>query len=173
MRNLFIIISIFFLYTTYLYSKEGRIVYLDMDLLMSKSLAGKSINTQIKNNNNKNIKKLKKIEDEIKKEDENISSQKNILSKEELNKKVSKLNLKIENYRNMINKNKENNKNSKIIATKKLVAKLNPILSEYSEKNSISLIFQKRDIIIGKNNLNITDDIIKILDENVKTISIE
>ena len=144
-----------------------------MDLLMSKSLAGKSINTQIKNNNNKNIKKLKKIEDEIKKEDENISSQKNILSKEELNKKVSKLNLKIENYRNMINKNKENNKNSKIIATKKLVAKLNPILSEYSEKNSISLIFQKRDIIIGKNNLNITDDIIKILDENVKTISIE
>ena len=67
--------------------------------------------------------------------------------------------------------NFKNNK-LKISATKKLIKKLNPILSEYSEKNSISIILQKRDIIIGKNSLNITDDIIKILDENVKEIKI-
>ena len=65
----------------------------------------------------------------------------------------------------------KNNK-LKISATKKLIKKLNPILSDYSEKNSISIILQKRDIIIGKNSLNITDDIIKILDENVKEIKI-
>ena len=44
--------------------------------------------------------------------------------------------------------------------------------SKHIFKNSISIILQKRDIIIGKNSLNITDDIIKILDDNVKEIKI-
>ena len=72
----------------------------------------------------------------------------------------------------MVSENVDKNNKLKISATKKLIKKLNPILSEYSEKNSISIILQKRDIIIGKNSLNITDDIIKILDDNVKEIKI-
>ena len=72
----------------------------------------------------------------------------------------------------MVSENVDKNNKLKISATKKLIKKLNPILSDYSEKNSISIILQKRDIIIGKNSLNITDDIIKILDENVKEIKI-
>ena len=85
---------------------------------------------------------------------------------------VSQLNKKIKNYRVMVSENVDKNNKLKISATKKLIKKLNPILSDYSEKNSISIILQKRDIIIGKNSLNITDDIIKILDENVKEIKI-
>ena len=85
---------------------------------------------------------------------------------------VSQLNKKIKNYRVMVSENVDKNNKLKISATKKLIKKLNPILSDYSEKNSISIILQKRDIIIGKNSLNITDDIIKILDDNVKEIKI-
>ena len=143
-----------------------------MDLLVSKSLAGKSINDQIKSQNKNNLEKFKKIESDIKKEDEDISNKKNILSEDEYKKMVSQLNKKIKNYRVMVSENVDKNNKLKISATKKLIKKLNPILSEYSEKNSISIILQKRDIIIGKNSLNITDDIIKILDENVKEIKI-
>ena len=85
---------------------------------------------------------------------------------------VSQLNKKIKNYRVMVSENVDKNNKLKISATKKLIKKLNRILSDYSEKNSISIILQKRDIIIGKNSLNITDDIIKILDDNVKEIKI-
>tara|TARA_B100000242_G_scaffold48646_1_gene28993 strand:- start:45 stop:479 length:435 start_codon:yes stop_codon:yes gene_type:complete len=143
-----------------------------MDLLVSKSLAGKSINDQIKSQNKNNLEKFKKIESDIKKEDEDISNKKNILSEDEYKKMVSQLNKKIKNYRVMVSENVDKNNKLKISATKKLIKKLNPILSDYSEKNSISIILQKRDIIIGKNSLNITDDIIKILDENVKEIKI-
>ena len=97
---------------------------------------------------------------------------KNILSEDEYKKMVSQLNKKIKNYRVMVSENVDKNNKLKISATKKLIKKLNPILSDYSEKNSISIILQKRDIIIGKNSLNITDDIIKILDDNVKEIKI-
>ena len=143
-----------------------------MDLHISKSLAGKSSNNQIKSQNKNNLEKFKKIEIDIKKEDEDISNKKNILSEDEYKKMVSQLNKKIKNYRVMVSENVDKNNKLKISATKKLIKKLNPILSEYSEKNSISIILQKRDIIIGKNSLNITDDIIKILDENVKEIKI-
>ena len=172
MKNFFRIIIIFFFLNSYCLSQENKIVYIDMDLLISKSLAGKSINTQIKSQNKNNLEKFKKIESDIKKEDEDISNKKNILSEDEYKKMVSQLNKKIKNYRVMVSENVDKNNKLKISATKKLIKKLNPILSDYSEKNSISIILQKRDIIIGKNSLNITDDIIKILDENVKEIKI-
>jgi len=172
MKNFFQIIIIFFFLNSYCLSQENKIVYIDMDLLISKSLAGKSINTQIKSQNKNNLEKFKKIEIDIKKEDEDISNKKNIISDDEYKKMVNQLNNKIKNYRAMVNENVDKNNKLKINATKKLIKKLNPILSDYSEKNSISIILQKRDIIIGKNSLNITDDIIKILDENVKEIKI-
>ena len=172
MKNLLQIVVIIFFFNSYSLSEENKIVYIDMDLLISKSLAGKSINNQIKSKNKNNLEKFKKIESDIKKEDEDISNKKNILSEDEYKKMVSQLNKKIKNYRVMVSENVDKNNKLKISATKKLIKKLNPILSEYSEKNSISIILQKRDIIIGKNSLNITDDIIKILDENVKEIKI-
>ncbi len=172
MKNFFQIIIIFFFLNSYCLSQENKIVYIDMDLLITKSLAGKSINTQIKSQNKNNLEKFKKIENDIKKEDDDISNKKNIISEDEYKKMVSQLNKKIKNYRAMVSENVDKNNKLKISATKKLIKKLNPILSDYSEKNSISIILQKRDIIIGKNSLNITDDIIKILDENVKEIKI-
>ena len=60
----------------------------------------------------------------------------------------------------------------KLEGTAKLLKLLKPILSEYSEKNNISLVLQKKNVIIGKNNLNITDDIIKIIDDKVQKIDI-
>ena len=172
MKNFLLIFIIFFFFNSYSLSEENKIVYIDMDLLISKSLAGKSINNQIKSQNKNNLEKFKKIESDIKKEDEDISNKKNILSEDEYKKMVTQLNKKIKNYRVMVSENVDKNNKLKISATKKLIKKLNPILSDYSEKNSISIILQKRDIIIGKNSLNITDDIIKILDENVKEIKI-
>ncbi len=172
MKNFLQIFVIIFFFNSYSLSEENKIVYIDMDLLVSKSLAGKSINDQIKSQNKNNLEKFKKIESDIKKEDEDISNKKNILSEDEYKKMVSQLNKKIKNYRVMVSENVDKNNKLKISATKKLIKKLNPILSDYSEKNSISIILQKRDIIIGKNSLNITDDIIKILDENVKEIKI-
>ena len=62
--------------------------------------------------------------------------------------------------------------NNQIKATGKLLEHLQPILSDYSKSNAISLILQKKDIIIGRNDLNITDDIIKILNKKIKKIDI-
>ena len=45
-------------------------------------------------------------------------------------------------------------------------------LLEYSEKNSISMVLQKQNVVIGKKELDITKDIILILNEKIKKIDI-
>ena len=50
---------------------------------------------------------------------------------------------------------------------------LQPILAEYSEKKEISLIVQKKNILLGRNDLDITKDILKLLDNNKKKINLK
>ena len=57
-------------------------------------------------------------------------------------------------------------------ATAKILDILNPILSDYSSKNSISLIIQKKNIVIGKTELDITSQILKILNTKIKTVKL-
>ena len=50
---------------------------------------------------------------------------------------------------------------------------LQPILAEYSNKENISLIIQKNNILLGKSNLDITNSILEILDQKKKKIDLK
>ncbi len=150
----------------------SQIVYINMEKLFKESMVGISLNKQILEIYNLNEKKMNKLESEIKSEDENINSQKNILNDEELKKKISTLNLKIKEYQNLIKKNKDDLNKKRIEGTNTILNSLKPILSEYSKKNSISMVLQKQNVIIGKKELDITKDIILILNEKIKKIEI-
>jgi Skp family chaperone for outer membrane proteins len=160
------------LFTTCAYSNT-EISYIDLNSLLNNSLAGKSISSQIEKINSSNVKKLKTEEKKIKKEEADVISQKNVLSESEYEKKLVNLreNIKIYNIsrNNLI---KETNK-KRINAEATLIKELSPILAEYLEKNNISLVIQKKNIIIGKSELDITKDIIAILDKKVKKITIK
>ena len=152
---------------------ENKTVYLDLDIIMTNSKAGKSINAQLEKKHKKNIKNFQKIEEELKKEETEIISQKSVISKEEFEKKIIILRDKANNYRKERNNNIDNLNNERMNATTKMIALIKPILSDYSQKNSISLIIQKRNIIIGKTSLDITPDILEIVDKKIKEISLD
>ena len=167
------ILIIFFLSICNLgYAEINKVVFIDMDQILQQSKAGKSINEQIKKFVDAKQNEIKKIEQEIKDEDENINAQKNILNENELNKKIKEFNIKLKKYQNKLKVNRDEITNKRISATGKLLEELKPILAEYSKNNSISLILQKKDIIIGANDLNITNDIIALVDKKVTKINI-
>ena len=56
--------------------------------------------------------------------------------------------------------------------TNQLLSHINPILTEYSDKNSISLIVDKKTIVLGKTELDITEKIINLLNEKVNEIKL-
>ena len=169
-----LLLLIFFIFfSTISLSEENKIVYVDVNKIMNNSIAGKSISSQLEKNHKKNIAKFKKIEEELKKEETKIVSQRNVISKEEFEKKIISLRNKANNFRKERNDNINNLNNQRLNATQKMITLIRPILSEYSDNNSISLIIQKRNIVIGKTSLDITDDILKIVDEKIEKISLE
>ena len=65
------------------------------------------------------------------------------------------------------------NSNQKMVkAQADLINKLTPILGEYAKKNDISLNIQKKNIVIGKSELDITKEILEIANKEIKKIKI-
>ena len=58
-------------------------------------------------------------------------------------------------------------------SAKLILKNINEIISEYSTKNSISMIVEKKSIIIGKSELNITNDILDLLNKKIKKIDLK
>ena len=50
---------------------------------------------------------------------------------------------------------------------------IKPIITKYVNSNSISLVIPKKNIVIGKKNLDITIPVLKILDKNIQKINFD
>ena len=171
-KKLSIITFSFLLYFNQVISDDLKIVYVDVDNIINNSNAGKMITKQLEKLNNDNIKKFKIKETKLTDEEKNLLKQKNVLSKEELQNKVKILQKNVGNYKNEIKTARIDLDKKRINATTKILDVLNPILSEYSAKNSISLIIQKKNIVIGKSDLDITSQILKLVNAKIKSVKL-
>ena len=140
---------------------------------MEKSLAGKSIKKQLDDLRKKDINSFKKTENKLKENEQKLIAQKNVLSAEDFKKKISLLreNLKKYNLERSEKINSLKNKRNSSITT--LLKEINPILTEFAKTNEITLIIDKRYIILGKNELDITNQILEILDKKIKKINLK
>ena len=88
-------------------------------------------------------------------------------------KKIIDLKLEVKKYNQNRKKTINNINQKKIENTNALIQLINPILIEYSNEKSISMILQKKNLIIGQKELDITIDIIKLIDNNIKEFKIK
>ena len=167
-----IFVIIIFLFCNNLSYAENLIVYIDMEKILNESKSGMSINKQLEKIHKMNIKEFKKIEDELKKKEELIIAQKNILSKEDYTKKIKILRDNANSYR----KNRQEKINlltkKRMESSSKLLSIINPILSDYSKANNISIILQKKNVVLAKTDLNITNKVIDILNSKIESINL-
>ncbi len=164
------IFLVFFLNFGKLYS-ETKVAYIDLDFVLNNSNIGKELSENLEKKLLQNNKKNEKIEEELKEEEKKIVTQKNILKKDEYEKKVNDLKIKVLSYRKQKTESSKKFNEERAKITGKMMLKINPILAEYSQKNSISIILQKKNIIIGKSEFDITKDILKIFNDTVKSIN--
>ena len=173
MKRFFLfIVSIIIFYTNTALSEE-KISFIDMDRVISTSNSGVSILEQLNKLNKKNILFFDKQEKIFKEKEVKLISQKNIISEIDFKDKVDKLKAEINDYNQQKNKMINNFKKLKIDNTNKLLKLINPILVEFSKNNSISILLQKKNVIIGKTELDITDKIIKIVNKKVSKFKID
>ena len=89
-----------------------------------------------------------------------------------MNKKIKLLEKDIQNYRTEKAKFSQNISQKKIKATSEMVVYLNRILGKYAQDNSASLIIQKKNIIIGKTEMDITKTVLEIFNKEVKDVKL-
>ena len=162
----FLLIFILFFFQNNAFSKN--IVYLDIQYIIDNSDLGIFYKSKINKLVENNKESLKIKENEINLKEKEIKNQKNLLSKEEIEKKIVSLNNLVKNYQ--IERNKKNKlvNDEKKIYTSKILKLLNPLLTNYVEKNKITLVVDKKNILIGIKSLDITPDILKILNDQTK-----
>ena len=165
--NRIILVSVIFFFSlSSVYSSE-KIAFFDLDYVISKSKAGTEITKKLEKINENNIKILNDDQKKLKKELEEINKVKNVIEKKELEKRVKNHNNNINN----INKKKKELSNKLIELRKKeiveLVNKINPILENYMNENSIDIILSKQGVYISKSNYDITKTILEIVNKEI------
>ena len=168
MKSFFIKFFIIFIsFTSLSYSSE-KIVYLDVDFILANSDKGKIILSNLEKKNKENIKILQSKEKILKDEETEIIKQKNIISEVSYKEKVNKLKSKIDTFKMDKDKLVKNFNQLRQQEINKFIKLVDQILGEYVEKNAIDLVLNKKDILMGKNKYNITNEILELVNKSNK-----
>ena len=117
---------------------------------MKESKAGKQIIQQISKDNQTNINKFKKIEEDLKKQEQDLISKQNVISENEFKQKLESLKKEISEYRTKRQNIIQETTKKRLQASAKFSNEIKPILGDYAAENNISIIVQKKNIIMGK-----------------------
>ena len=169
----FLLLFLFFSIISSSVISEQKIVFVDMDRLVSVSKPGSSIFNQLKDINRKNFDFLKKEEKKFKEKEKKLIAQKNIISDADYKNNFKELKSEVKDYNQNRKQMIEKFNKLKVENTNSLLKLINPILAKFSNENEISIILQKKDLIIGKTELDITDEIIKIINNEIKEFKIK
>ena len=167
----FLIIILFFFSSNHLLASE-KIMFIDVNYIFSNSVAGKDITNKVKIDFDKSQKNLEILKNKLINDEKKLINQKNILSKEEFEKNLFDLKNEMDEFNNQRIK-----LNSKIdVYRNKLQSsfslELSNIIQKYANENNIDLIIDKNTILVGKNVLDATKDVLELFDKNIKKINI-
>ena len=149
------------------YSNQN-IVYLDIQFIIDNSEIGKFYKSKIEENTEKIKLGLLVQENAIKEKDKIILDQKNILKESEMSKKKIELNNLVKKYQIERNKYNEILLNEKRKYTSNILKILNPLITSYVEENNIKIVIEKKNVLIGIKNLDITNQLLVKLNKHVK-----
>ena len=152
---------------------EQKIVVLDMTYVLNQSKAGKGAQDFLKKSLSDNQKKFKEIENNLKKEEGDLLGKKTVLSKEEYQKKTDVLRKKVIDYQSQRRAALDKITTQRSESRKILIDKLDPILNEYIKENDISLVIDKKHMLGGKPEHDITKVIIEKLNKELPSLNLK
>lgn len=164
-----LLITLFF-FLTFNSSNSSEVYFIDFGKVLNQSVAGSQFQGRLKKQIENNANEFKKKEDQIRKDETNLVSQKKSISNEEYETKVKLLRENVANLQKEKQKSFSDISNSRNQAKKVLIDTINPILKKYMEENNIRIVLDKQNIILADTKLEITEIIIELLNQNLKTI---
>jgi outer membrane protein len=140
---------------------------------LNNSKAGKEAQDFLKKSLLDNNKKFSDIENNLKKEETDLLEKKNILSKEEYQKKADTLRKKVIDYQSQRRAALDKVANQRTKARQTLLKTIDPLLNTYIQENDISIVIDKKFVLGGRTDLDITDSIIEKLNKELQSLNLQ
>ena len=153
--------------STISYSSE-KVIFIDFDYIINTSDRGSSIFKDLNQKREENINILKSDEKKIKEQKNNLKLKKDIISKDEFDKNLKSLNISINNFqkkKKLMEDDLAKIRNEKISI---FIEKINKLLEKYMNEQSVDIMLNGKNILIGKKNINKTEDVLKLINDNIK-----
>ena len=166
------LVTLFLLFTNNAVAQD-KIVVLDLKYVLNQSKAGKGAQDFLKDSYTNNIKKFKEIENNLKKEEEDLLNKKTVLSKEEYTKKSDSLRKKVIDYQSQRRSSLDKVATQRAQARDELMKKIEPIIDTYIRENNISLVMDKKNMVGGLTEYDITKVIIEKLNKELPSLNLK
>jgi outer membrane protein len=166
-NKLILIIIIFFSFINTSISKEN-LAFVNVDYLIQNSNIGKKLLANINDKDKKNLDNLKKKNKILQDLESSIKKKKNVISNEAYNKEVIDFKKKFQEFSKEKNKIVKEFNIFKKKEIENIFKKINPIINNYMEENSVDILFDSKNIFMGAKKLNLTEDILKKINNELK-----
>ena len=147
-------------------SAQEKIAFIDLNYLYINSKIGKKKNKEMQVKQKNINKELAEFQKKLDTEKKDLLAQKNVLAESEFRKKLTDLENNLKKYNQILSKKNEDLRNFQKKSRDKFVTTLKSTLENYSKENSISMIFRKENLLIGKNTLDITKEILDLFNKS-------
>ena len=168
----FFVVTLFFIFSTYSFA-EQKIVVLDMKYVLNSSSAGKGAQKFLKKKFNDNAKKFSELEKSLKKEETDLLATKANLTKEEYTTKSDSLRKKVIDYQSQRRASIDKLGTQRTKAREILMKQIKPILDAYINENDISLVMDKKNMVGGLTEYDITKIIIEKLNKELPSLNLK
>ena len=152
---------------------DDKVSYIDIDYILSNTIVGKSLLVAFKKEEELKISKFKIKDENFNNEEKKLLAKKNLISNEELEKEMKLLQNKFRKYKenkfNQIDELKKK-RNKNILNFLNLI---NPIIEKYMSDNSIYMLIDKKNVFIASKDYDITENLIELIDNQIKSIEIK
>ena len=168
----FFVVTFFLLICTHTFA-EQKLVVLDLTYVLNNSKAGKEAQEFLKKRFNENTKKFSNIEEALKKEESDLLAKKATLNKEEYTEKMNSLRKRSIDYQSERRAAIDKLTTQRAKARETLINKIDPILKVYIKENNISLVADRKFILGGHPDYDITKIIVESLNKEFPSLNLK
>ena len=150
------------------FSNSKETAFIDIDFIIANSNIGKKVLLSINKLDKENIENLKKKNKSLQELEISIKNKKNIISDDAFKKEVVSFQAKVKKFKEEKNEIVKKFNEVKRKELENVFKKISPIINDYMEENSVSVLLDSKNIFMGSKKSNLTKDILDRINKELK-----
>jgi Skp family chaperone for outer membrane proteins len=149
------------------------VAVIDIQYILNNSVAAKAARSQLSKKQNEWQTEISKKEEDLNKLNQELSKQQSVLSQEAFDEKFRSFSNRVSDVQREFQVKKTSIDQAEIDATTKIGEIINTIVIEIAEKRNLSMVLHSTSTIFYKSNLDITEEVLNILNQKLKQVELK